>query len=302
MSYTENLRTVERFSEIGWPQTPESRRIEEIISVYNETHRFTDRYVYFYDGRFYVWAKDKEDAVPQKIYVGDIINRKSYPGCAEAGILDKLEVWFANADDGWALWVSPSWPEKYPDSKVILHRISTSLDGKEKILQNSADIFQASDGAFLDILHELFPETSDVEDPEALRSRLIFPGSNFDPALLLGKIKSIDPTSYFVGKVLGEAQLLKRASYISSLFDVGASPVFIALEMRRLGFIGQYPISCGRGKKNFLDLVIEGLMEEDRYGSLIFECPNCHSLNTRPRGQLVPQCQYCGASVKCQKS
>jgi hypothetical protein len=37
---------------------------------------------------------------------------------------------------------------------------------------------------------------------------------------------------------------------------------------------------------------------EDEYGSLEFKCPFEH-LNTRPRGQLIPNCGTCGVSVSC---
>ena len=37
---------------------------------------------------------------------------------------------------------------------------------------------------------------------------------------------------------------------------------------------------------------------EDKYGSLSFYCPNGHK-NTRGTNELIPNCKYCGVSVKC---
>ncbi len=38
--------------------------------------------------------------------------------------------------------------------------------------------------------------------------------------------------------------------------------------------------------------------DEDKYGSLKFDCPKGHT-NRRPRNQLIEKCQRCGVSVKC---
>lgn len=37
----------------------------------------------------------------------------------------------------------------------------------------------------------------------------------------------------------------------------------------------------------------------DKYGSLEFDCPSCKRKNTRPYGQLIPNCQHCGENVMC---
>ncbi len=37
----------------------------------------------------------------------------------------------------------------------------------------------------------------------------------------------------------------------------------------------------------------------DRFGSLDFNCPSCNRKNTRPLGQLISNCQHCGADVRC---
>lgn len=37
----------------------------------------------------------------------------------------------------------------------------------------------------------------------------------------------------------------------------------------------------------------------DEYGDLNFKCPSCGKNNTRPHGKLIPNCQHCGADVRC---
>lgn len=300
MSHAENLLTVEKFTRKGWPETPHGRRIEEIISVHNETNRFTDRFTYFYDEEgFYMWAKDEDNDIPKKIHIGEIIDRRSYPGTAEAEVFDKLDDWFTKNSQGWASWVSPPYPGKYPCSKIILHQIAYTSGDMQKVLQNSADLFNAPGEAILGILHEFFPQTQILDGLEALRPLLITPDDNFDPAKLLDKIKEIDPNALAVNGGLDETQFVERAAHVSDLIGSGANSRFIIYEMQRLDLIGQHAISCAGGGKTFSELITDGLGTQDRYGSLQFGCPNCHKTNTRPFGMLISNCQYCGANVKC---
>jgi hypothetical protein len=39
--------------------------------------------------------------------------------------------------------------------------------------------------------------------------------------------------------------------------------------------------------------------DEDKYGSLEFDCPKCKQTNRRPRNKLIPNCQKCGTDVTC---
>ena len=300
MSHAENLLTVEGFTRKGWPETPHSRRVEEIISVHNETNRFTDRFTYFYDEEgFYMWAKGKDDDIPKKVHIGEIIDSRSYPGTAEGEVFDKLDNWFTKNSEGWALWVSPSYPGKYPSSKIILHQIAYTFGDMQKLLQNSADLFNAPDEAILGILHEFFPQTRSIDSLETMRPLLITPDDNFDPPKLLDKIREIDPNALAVNGRLDPTQLVERATYISDLIDSGANPGFVAYEMQRLDLIGQHAISCAGGGKTFSELITDGLGTKDRHGSLQFECPSCHKTNSRPFGMLISNCQNCGANVRC---
>lgn len=56
-------------------------------------------------------------------------------------------------------------------------------------------------------------------------------------------------------------------------------------------------VSLGSGGES----ISGGTFEADQYGSLEFECPNpkCKKINRRTRGQLIPNCKYCNADVRC---
>lgn len=304
MSYaetlSENLHTVREFVEIGWAEAPPPRVVQEIISVFNESHRFTDSYTFYCDeGGFYMLINDEKTNESKKIYVRDHIERFSYIGRVEAQILDNLESWFGQNKEGRALWIAPPRPnDKYrPGWKVILHQIAYTADGT-KVLLNGADLFNAPNETVLSLIHEFFPETQNLDEPEAIRSRLITPDKTFDPTKLWKRIKEIDPKALAVNQKLDETQLVERATYISELIYSGADSMFVAYEMQRLELVGEHAISCAGGGKTFSELIVDGL-GEDQYGSLEFSCPNCGAINTRPSGQLMSNCQHCGADVTC---
>lgn len=44
---------------------------------------------------------------------------------------------------------------------------------------------------------------------------------------------------------------------------------------------------------------LNGLLEEDKYGSRTFDCPSCGKPNIRPKDKLISNCQHCGRDVTC---
>jgi len=83
------------------------------------------------------------------------------------------------------------------------------------------------------------------------------------------------------------------------LIHTGANSMQVACEMQRLGLIGEYAISCAGGEKTLSQLIVEGVGMKDQYGPLKFICPACGAINSRPFGQLISNCQHCGADVRC---
>lgn len=61
-------------------------------------------------------------------------------------------------------------------------------------------------------------------------------------------------------------------------------------------------LTLGIENKSAEDQLVElgysSTADEDKYGSLKFDCPKGHA-NRRPRNQLIDKCKTCGVSVKC---
>lgn len=85
--------------------------------------------------------------------------------------------------------------------------------------------------------------------------------------------------------------------------DVEAAAGFIrnlpiALVAAGCGMSGGFGLGEGLGGMASNSVARFGIME-DEYGSLRFECPHCHSTNTRPRGGFKERCDSCNGSVRC---
>lgn len=68
------------------------------------------------------------------------------------------------------------------------------------------------------------------------------------------------------------------------------------------GFSGGFTIGSSSYGSSLSVLEFSGFglsQETDQYGSLHFDCPSCKRRNTRQRGILIPNCQHCGANVRC---
>lgn len=287
----ENLQVAEVFIDNGWRETSPPRRVEEIISNRNETHRITDPYTFYLDEKgFYMLDEDGE-----KTYAKDTMETTSRIGKIEGEILDNLQMWFKNNQMGRILWFSPPSPGRYPDWKLITHEIKRG-ETYGKTLHNRVDIFGSSTNEVVQLIHDFFPETSEIDDPENIRPHLFLVEDGFNLETLFGRIKQIDPRSFAKDGGLSKEELVARATYISDLIDRGIEASFIAHEMQRLGLLGKHSTSC---PPSFSELLSGVSLGSDEYGSLEFSCPSCGGTNTRPFGTLISNCQHCGANVRC---
>lgn len=64
---------------------------------------------------------------------------------------------------------------------------------------------------------------------------------------------------------------------------------------------GSCPFSSGKNSGGYGSEYEFGDMDEDKYGSLTFNCPHCNKKNRRPKNQLIQHCQHssCGKDVSC---
>lgn len=286
-----NIETAQRFIANGWREAPRERVIEELGSTHNETHGITDPYKFYCDERGF-YMLDKEF---QKTYAIDTMETSSHIGKVEGEILKNLESWFRNNQKGRILWFSPPSPGRYPDWKLITHEIKQEkVFGK--VLHNRVDLFKTSNTRAMQIIHDFFPETLDITNPENIRPLLILVDDDFDLQILFDHIKEVDPESFAINTGLNKEQLQKNTFYIADLIENGVDERHIAFEMQRLGLLGERPVGCLPTLSEILSGTSAG---SDEYGSLEFICPSCGERNIRPSGVLIPNCQLCGGDVTC---
>ena len=293
----ENIAVAAAFAQ-GWQDTPFNRRVEEIVSTSNETHRITDGYVYHWDEGFYMSSINALTGKREDVYLNGILDTQSYVGKKEVEVLNQLENWFTSGEEGVALWISPPYPGKYPVSKAILHQISYESTNMEKVILNAAILFDTPKDKVLGLVQEFFPETKDFKQTEELRDKLLIPKEEFNLEDFLEKIKDLDPNTLVKKATLSQEELTQRAYYVADLIQRQMDPHFIAQEMQRLGLLGEYSVSCVGGV-TLSDLFGESTEAGDMFGALHFPCPKCGSTNQRPIGRLISNCQHCGADVTC---
>jgi hypothetical protein len=235
----ENINTATKFAQ-SWTSTPEERRVAEIISVFNETHRFTDPWSSFIDEKG-IYIKGSEE----KTYVGEIIDRDSYLGNIEAQVFDNLENWADQNEEDLACWISPAYPGKYPCSKIIFHQIAYEAGSLNKAVLNAAVLFDSSPQECVALAHQLFPNLKNkITDVELLRGTLIIPGADFQVESVLEEIHKLDTASLNNKPQMTKEELEIKARQISSLIGSGANAGRIAYEMQRQGLLGEHSISC----------------------------------------------------------
>ncbi len=277
-------------------------RVEEVVSIAKETHRLTDEYPFHLDDRgLYVLPSPGDPRNQERVYVRDQILTRGYPESAEAQVFERLEHWMKASDSGTAVWLSPAYGDKYPCSKIITHQIFYDSVNGEKICRNSAILFNAGEKEILQLVYELFPQTRGVvQNVEELRPALLFVTGKFDLQVIWEKIAILDPNVAQAKTSVSDEELMRAAKYIADLINNGVSGRQVAREMQQMGLLGRHSISCppARGKGTAFSEMFGGL-GSDHMGSLQFECPGCHKKLVRPYGQLIPNCYYCGVSVKC---
>lgn len=285
MSYIEApTETIARFV-TSWKNTGRDRLREEIVSAFNETHRKPDEYRYkSKDGKLVDFKTGEEIKIDSSTHLGQ----------KESELLDALNQWFNENDSGTAIWISPSLEGSYPCNKITTYKIEY-LETEEKTTFNVTVLFDTPKDHTLKIASGLNPAFLEANDPEILRNKLFSLDEEFD---LLSLLKLIGAKQYFP-----ETPSQTTINYFIDEIYSGRDPREIAMEMEKRGIVGEFSVSCGGGTTtslggNSLNLDFRGGME-DEYGSLDFECPHCNKINTRPFGQLLSHCQYCGGDIRC---
>ena len=285
MSLAENTTAVARYN---WRGLSSETVKAYATTVYKESHRIPDDWSYkIHENGLY---DEKRNG-----YVRDIVSEYPHPNLylrrVEDTIIDAMDTWAVHDTSRYLVWISPSFSGEYPTHKIeILER---SEDGGST--HNMAILFDGDRSTCLNVSKEIFPQLGQIEYVEEIRrSIIILDELDIDRILKIVK-PYVDQPSHNPG-VSPEVY-----DYIAELSARGASQNFIANEMRRLGVIGEKSFSCpGGGLSAALESSTEVINQaEDKYGKLSFSCPHCGKVNTRPYGQLISTCHFCGGDVKC---
>lgn len=280
MSYAESpTQTLIKFD-----KTPEWKNASiEVIKndffcISNKTNLEWDPYVYEEkDGKLF-------DPVRNKFIVGSAGNDE-----IEEGINKELEDWWQSHDSGIAVWISPRggrW--NYPEEKIAIHRISYKWPGGEKALLCSSLQFK-----------------TEFKNPNQIR-RFIFTEDDKEESIfeIINWLKKVSAKNVPDSVNPNLKMKWEQAEHYAFQYKSGVSFDQIIYQMTQTEFLGQNPIGCAgisnvSGGFSYLETTTQSFGYEDQYGSLQFSCPKCHNTNTRPFGQLISNCQHCGADVTC---
>ena len=279
MSIETNIATVAdyRYSSLPNSQTA----INYINTVHKETHRKPDEY-FFGIGPEGMIDPATGDYIHNMF--APISHSNRYLGRAEFTVIDMLDKWSLLETPGTAIWITPEYHGEYPCNKVIVHQ-KAILPSGERTLQNIAILFDCPKEQCLRIMQCVFPELKSITDPEQLRWLILSKDENFDPQLLVEQIQAFIPKSKNY-KDIPKQDLI----YLASLITNGKSSAFLANEMLRMGYLGEYDISCPSAK-NFSEFTAKNSNQfviENNWTYHIGDCINCNA-----KGVEVGPCSIC---------
>ena len=286
MSVAENTRAVAQYN---WRNLPQQVAEANATTIYKESHGLPDHW------GFEIREQGLYDAT-RGGYVHDLVkkfpNQNPYLQKVEDAIIGAMDNWAIAGTDRYLIWISPLFSGVYPTNKIEVLQKSPNRSETN----NFSISFNGTSNECLSITKELFPELSELTGPEELRISVIAK-DNLD----LDRI--MEAVAPYLPKSDGAKEIPKEAfTYIAKLVTAGVSQLHIALEMKRLGIIGEQSFSCpgGLGLSGSLESSSLNLTgASDQYGERSFACPKCGAINVRPHGQFISCCQHCGGDVRC---
>lgn len=224
----ENLRVVTDFNST-WRSAEPERIGQEILSVFNETHRQVDD--------FYIIIQNGtpiDPATETTIWFDKSTDLER----REAEFFDQLVSEADKRDSGSFVLISPSLIGTYPCNKAILYQIAYTFEyPPQKVLTGSAILFDTPKDHTLQIAKQLDPSTANTSNAEILRNKLFICPDEFNLTDLLELIG----TNYSDSTPTPSQELI---SHFVGLIKSGHDPRLIAQEMQARGVIGKHSISC----------------------------------------------------------
>lgn len=209
----------------------------------------------------------------------------------EENVISQFREWFKSHDSGLAVSISPrgNGIRPYPEEQLTIYRIGYKFGSMQKVLFLTSHQFN----------HEF-------KNPEEIR-RFIFTENDSEKSVfeIISWLKKISNKP--VSDDLGDYEERRQKADIYARKYVSGTPMeYLVYQMDQTRFIGANPIGCPSSGSNS-NISISGVFSYenatiagvDQYGDLNFSCPSCGATNTRPHGQLISNCQHCGADVRC---
>lgn len=264
-----------------------------VDSIHSETNRLEDNYFFWISKNGLIDPKTHD-------YLENLITPDShwnpYLGLVEYSILWQLNEWSKKPESKMSVWFSTELKaeNEYPDNKIVIHTITESPSGQKK-LENKMLIFECPREKAFQIAKQLFPnQTKNLKTAEELRCLLLDVGNDVSITDILNKVSLYIPIIEDYQPMTDDIR-----TYIGELISQGEPSSFVAQEMLRLKVLGPRSLGCAQSYSDILNANSLFIRGKDQYGSLEFRCPSCDRKNTRPFGQLIPNCQHCGADVRC---
>lgn len=290
-----------------WKDKPQKQVVEELASYSLETKRIPDPY------RFLVDKEGDLFSPSAGCKVKSIIRDESAIGRLEAEAFDFISTWVKEQDSGTIAWISPPCQGIYSTSKIIISQIEQK--NNEKRLSNTAIVLDFDENECLKLAQGLTQYSSNYQlfnHPDMLRANpLILNTKGIHWTYILGEF--IDAPQVWGAirrgddKIAKKDAITKAHTIYQALF--GGLAGLQDAKIMVLDMLGNKSGSCpvlftGTTFQIFSgsSLTISiGSFDSDKYGSLEFDCPHadCGKKNRRPYGQLIPNCQHCGKSVRC---
>jgi hypothetical protein len=270
-----NIQTVSRYQ--GWSSLPKETVVGYAKTVFKESHRLPDEWSF----------SIKEHGLYDETrggYVHKIVKDYPHPNTylreLEDGIISAMDRWAISNQEGYLVWISPSFKGHYPCHKIeIIHKTESATKTDNMVI-----LFDGGQDVCLAVAKQIFTDLKVIKDVEELRNSIITPAV-LDINRIIEIVGPYIPTSE---DVMDGTELELHLQHIAKLAISGASQSTIANEMDRIGLIGKHSFSCpGGGLSNTLlhkSNIIEAKYVKNcgQCGTTIeahiakgYKCPNC---------------------------
>jgi hypothetical protein len=236
MTVDQNIRTVSKYNFIGLSEAT----IEgNLTTVFKESHRIPDTWS-FSIREMGLFDPDRNG------YVHDIVKDYPHPNLylrrLEDSIIEAMDTWAVSDQEGYLVWISPSFIGHYPCHKIeILYKNPTVRETSNIVI-----LFDGSKEVCTKVTHQLFSELAEINDLEEIRNSILI-----KPDLDINRIIEIVGPYIHTEKVKSDNPE-EDIKCIAKLAKNGVSQTLIAYEMDRVGVMGSRSFSCPGGLANIL--------------------------------------------------